>query len=101
MLFKSYLICNFLLITPKTFSTGVVDSVSETSTSISYMKQTDQVGCSWAFPEDAEVRQTAYEQILERDVKVEYRCTSIIRCYIPLAIAEALTEEMLALQIRV
>ena len=72
----------------------MVDSISETSMAISYMKQTDQVGCLWAIPEDAEIRETTDDQILHREIKVEYRCTSIIRCFIPLIKENVITEEL-------
>ena len=47
---------------------------------VSYYKRGNKAGTSWNFPEEAEVRKTLIDQILERKLKVAYHCYTVIRC---------------------
>ena len=63
---------------------GVVDSNvgANGNILISYLTRSDSTGCEWIFPEDAEIIETSPEQILARNIEVEYRCSIRVRCRI-------------------
>ena len=47
---------------------------------LSYLKRVDSAGIDWVFPEEAELRETQMEQILEQKIQVRYFCSTRIRC---------------------
>ena len=49
---------------------------------ISYLKQTDNEGFEWEFPEDAEIHPTSEEQILVSSIALTYMCSVKIQCRI-------------------
>lgn len=62
---------------------------------ISYLKRTDKVGIQWVFPEDAEVQQTSFEQIMASGFEVKYIQSAIrIRCVVDKTLADELSNEI-------
>lgn len=62
---------------------------------ISYLKRTDKVGIQWVFPEDAEVQQTSFEQIMASGFEVKYIQSAIrIRCVFDKTLADELSNEI-------
>ena len=62
---------------------------------ISYLKRTDKVGIQWVFPEDAEVQQTSFEQIMASGFEVKYIQSAIrIRCVVDKTLADKLSNEI-------
>ena len=63
---------------------GVVDGVDTESDQIliSYLKQTDNQGFEWEFPQDADIHPTSEEQILMSSITVTYMCSVKIQCRI-------------------
>ena len=62
---------------------------------ISYLKRTDKVGIQWVFPEDAEVQQTSFEQIMASGFEVKYIQSAIRnRCVVDKTLADELSNEI-------
>ena len=62
---------------------------------ISYLKRTDQVGIQWVFPEDAEIQQTSFEQIMTSGFEVKYSQSAIkIRCVVDKTLADELSNDI-------
>ena len=58
---------------------------------ISYLKQTGKVGIQWVFPENAEVQQTSFEQIMASGFEVKYIQSAIRICCV---VDKTLTDEL-------
>ena len=62
---------------------------------ISYLKRTGKVGVQWVFPEDVEVQQTSFEQIMASGFEVKYIQSAIrIRCVVDKTLADELSNEI-------
>ena len=62
---------------------------------ISYLKWTGKVGIQWVFPEDAEVQQTSFEQIMASGFEVKYIQSAIrIPCVVDKTLADELSNEI-------
>ena len=61
---------------------GIVDSIQEENIYISYLTKSDVRGFEWMYPEEAEIIETAADQILSRNLEVQYKCSVRIRCQI-------------------
>uniref|UniRef100_A0A7M5WQV2 Tudor domain-containing protein n=2 Tax=Clytia hemisphaerica TaxID=252671 RepID=A0A7M5WQV2_9CNID len=71
---------------------GVICDVYGDHANVSYLKQTDKVGVHWVFPEEVEVQQTSFEQIMASGFEVKYTQSGVrIRCSIEKAFAEELS----------
>ena len=88
---ESYIIYIYILI----ITIGVVCDVYGDHTNVSYLKQTDKVGVHWVFPEEIEMQQTSFEQIMASGFEVKYTQSAVrIRCSIEKAFAEELSNEI-------
>ena len=58
----------------------VTEEAKDQEIVVSYYKRGNKAGTSWNYPEEAEVRKTLIDQILERKLKVAYHCYTVIRC---------------------
>ena len=87
--FKSYNTSFFFLFA------GVVCQVQGEYAEISYLKQTDKAGVHWVFPEEAELQQTSFEQILASGFEVNYiQSATRICCVIKKTLAADLSNEL-------
>lgn len=59
----------------------MVDAINTDSVKIAYLHNTD-VSRSWVFPEDSEILETSRDQILCKNIKVNYVCSIRIKCEI-------------------
>ena len=75
-----------------TWHLGVVESVNTDSATISYLQQNSTDKSCWAYPETASTLSTPFEQIIKKNLKVEYSCATIIRCKISKQIVTSLNK---------
>ena len=61
---------------------GVIESIENENTLVSYMIRTDTNGKYWTYPESAEVLLNSCDQVLASKVKVQYLGSVRIRCNI-------------------
>ena len=64
------------------FFLGVIEDLNNHKLVVSYMVRADSYGTSWVFPETAELLETSKEQILAKNVLVQYVGSVRIRCNI-------------------
>ncbi|XP_066926267.1 uncharacterized protein [Clytia hemisphaerica] len=80
--------------TEYTWYLGVIDSVDKDCLKVSYFSRKDKAGSQWTFPEEADIQDTKYEQIIKKVEKVAYQCTVRIRCLIPKQLADDITTKL-------
>jgi hypothetical protein len=61
---------------------GIVDVVKADRVVVSYMTRTDNAGCSWVFPEKADINDTSFDQIIATKIQVHYSGSVRIKCQI-------------------
>ena len=64
------------------FFLGVIDKIQDDKIFVSYMVRADSCGATWVYPETAELLETKREQILAKNVLVQYVGSIRIRCKI-------------------
>ena len=64
------------------FFLGVIEEIKDSKIFVSHMVRADKHGTTWVFPEVAELLETKREQIIARNVLVQYIGSVRIRCKI-------------------
>ena len=60
---------------------GVVDKVNDDGTiNVSYLVRSDSKGAAWVYPEESQVYKTVSDQVVKRNITVNYLCSVRIKC---------------------
>ena len=62
-----------------TWYLGIVDQIVGDKVYVSYMRKSDKQGLSWLFPEEAEIHDTGWDQIITRNIEIRHSMMAMIR----------------------
>ena len=79
-----------------TWHLGIIDNVEENSCLVSHLVRKSVDGCLWAFPAEADTWSVFPEQILAKNICVEYTqsVNGLIKCRISRELVEKLDSEL-------